>query len=228
MVTQPCVKSRSPLQIRRYRALHPGQLSPGQSKSPDLITLRWSSQGHPPQFRRYRSPSPWSTLHQVKSRFRPLTRSTLRQVKLKMHLCTWSTLCMSSRGHPRNPGGMSPPTLVKLSARSSRGLVLTPDQHSIGQVEDASFAHGQLSAVSSRVSSLTIRKVSSPPPWSTLRRSSQGCALAPVQHSIRPSRGHILSFVLVCQSLFSLVYHLLSPLTLSMSVLSQLLTGRLR
>src|SRR5882724_1000206 len=106
------VSSRGhPLQIRRYRALHPGKLSARSSRGlvlvPDQLSVR-SSQGHPSQIRRYRAlhhgqlsaVSSWGhpsqsrryrALHpgQLSTRssrgHTPRTRSTLRRVIATLH-----------------------------------------------------------------------------------------------------------------------------------------------
>src|SRR5882724_4777185 len=84
----PVSSQGHPSQIRRYRALHPGQLSARSSRglvlAPDQLSVG-SSRGHPSQIRRYRA----------------LHHGQLSAV--------------SSRGHPsqsRSPGGIEPSTLV--------------------------------------------------------------------------------------------------------------------
>src|SRR5882724_5120280 len=109
---------------------------------------------------------------------------------------------VSSRGHPsqiRRYRALHP---GQLSARSSRGLVLTPDQLSVGssrghplKIRRYRALHHGLSTMSSQGHPPQSRRYRALRPGQRSARSSWGHVLAPDQHSVRPSQGHILGFV---------------------------------
>src|SRR5882724_9487514 len=89
---------------------------------------------------------------------------------------------VSSRGHPsqiRRDRALHP---GQLSARSSRGLILAPDQHSVGSSRRCVSTHGQLTAVSSRGHPPQIRRYRALHPGQLSARSSRGLVLTPDQH----------------------------------------------
>src|SRR5882724_4807903 len=137
-----------------------------------------SSRGHPSQIRRYRALHPGQLS----------ARSSRRCVFAHGQLSAVSSRGLSSRirrYRALHPG--------QLPARSSRGPVLAPDQHSVGSSRGCVFAHGQLSAVSSRGLSSQIRRYRALQHGQLSAVSSRGLALAPDQPSVGLSCGLVPS-----------------------------------